>query len=125
MSVDILAERIRSALAGRKVTERRMFGGICFMLNGNMAIAASPNGLLVRVGKEGDQAALRRPGTRPMIQRDRPMAGYLYVDETGTRTGRQLAAWVEIAMSHAATLPTKVRTKKPATSRNRTRRGPS
>lgn len=125
MSVDILAERIRSALAGKKVTEQRMFGGICFMLNGNMAIAASPNGLLVRVGKEGDAAALRRPGTRPMIQRDRPMAGYLYVDETGTRTSRQLAAWVEIAMAHAATLPAKVRTKNPATSRNRTRRGPS
>jgi len=125
MSVDILAERIRSALAGKKVTEQRMFGGICFMLNGNMAIAASPNGLLVRVGKEGNAAALQRPGTRPMIQRDRPMAGYLYVDETGTRTSRQLAAWVETAMAHAATLPAKVRAKKPATSRNRTRRGPS
>lgn len=120
MSIEILAERIRSAVAGRGVTEQRMFGGICFMLNGNMALAASPNGLLVRVGKEGNDAALERPGVRPMIQRGKPL-----VDETGTRTSRELAAWVKLSLAHASTLPAKVRPEKPATSPNRARRGRS
>ena len=125
MSIEILAERIRSAVAGKGVTEQRMFGGICFMLNGNMAIAASPNGLLVRVGKEANDAALERPGVRPMIQRGKPLAGYIYVDETGTRTSRELAAWVKLSLAHVATLPAKVRPEKPATSPNRARRGRS
>ena len=123
MRSEILAERIRSALAGKlagkEVAEQRMFGGICFMLNGNMAVAASPNGLLVRIGKEGNDAALERPGVRPMIQRGKPLAGYVYVDETGTTTSKQLAAWVQLALAHAATLPAKAPPKKTATSTNR------
>ena len=91
-----------------------MFGGICFMLNSNMALGASPNGLLVRVGKAGNDAALKRPGARPMIQRGKPMAGYLYVDENGTRRDRGLGTWIDIALTHVATLPAKT---KPAASK--------
>jgi TfoX/Sxy family transcriptional regulator of competence genes len=130
MSIDILADRLRIALAGHKFTERRMFGGVCFMLNGNMALAASPNGLLVRVGKEGNDAALRKPGVRPMIQRGKPLAGYIYVDETGAATARQLSGWVETAVTHVSTLPANARPAKgparqSATQRTSTKRGKS
>jgi TfoX/Sxy family transcriptional regulator of competence genes len=112
MSIDILADRLRIALAGHRFTEQRMFGGVCFMLNGNMALAASRNGLLVRVGKEGNDAALRKPGVRPMIQRGTPLAGYIYVDETGAGTARQLSEWAETAVTHVSTLPRKTRPSK-------------
>lgn len=60
---EALAGRIRAALAGRRSAEQRMFGGICFMVDGNMAVGTSVRGMLVRVGKEGHAAALRRsPG---------------------------------------------------------------
>jgi len=107
MSVDRLAERIRTALAGKKITEQVMFGGICFMFRGNMTVGASPRGLLVRVGKEGNAAALKRKGARQMIQGDRTMLGYLFVDEQGTRSDKDLAGWIDIAVAHVATLPAK------------------
>ena len=77
MAVDEgLAERMRSALAGTgAVREVRMFGGLCFMLNGNMVAGTSKRGLLVRVGKEQQSAALARPGTKLMEMTGRPMEG--------------------------------------------------
>lgn len=107
MSVDRLAERVRQALAGRNITEQTMFGGICFMLNGNMALSASPNGLLVRVGKEGRDAALRRKGARPMVMGGRTMAGYVFVDEAAMKSAAALKGWIDRGLAHAATLPPK------------------
>ena len=112
-----LVERVR-AIAGKRFTEQTMFGGICFMLNGNMALGASPRGLLVRVGKDGHAAAMKRPGTRPMIQRGRPMEGYLYVDAEGTKRDGDLKGWIDTAIAHVATLPAKKKAK-PATVRAR------
>ena len=112
MAGQALADRVRAILDGRKgVTERPMFGGICFMLNGNMMLgASSARGLLVRVGKDGHAAALARPHTRPMEMRGRPMAVYLYVDDAGTRREADLRTWVDAAMAFAVTLPPKAGT---------------
>ena len=75
-----LAGAVRSALIGMKpVTEVKMFGGIGFMLNGHLLVAASKRGLLLRVGTDRQSQALAKPGTRQMEMRGRPMAGYVYV----------------------------------------------
>jgi hypothetical protein len=109
VSNTVLADRIRAMLAGKRTTEQVMFGGICFMLNGNMALGASPRGLLVRVGKAGHAAALKRAGTRPMVMRSKTMEGYIHVDEAGTARDRDLERWIDIAMAHAASLPAKTK----------------
>jgi hypothetical protein len=112
-----LAERVRGALGALKVTEQPMFGGICFMLNGNMLVGASPRGLLVRVGKEGNDAALARPHARMMEQGGRSMAGYIIVANEGVARDKDLKAWLDMAVDHVRTLPTKAKKappKKPA-----------
>lgn len=118
-----LADRIRAMLAGERITEQRMFGGICFMLNGNMMLAASPaRGLLVRVGKAGYPAAMKRPGTRPMEMRGRTMEGYLYVDDARIARDRDLRTWVDTALAFTATLPAKGKAKPEAKARPAPRR---
>lgn len=107
MAVEQLVARVRTALAGRKFAEQAMFGGTAFMVAGNMAFSASPRGLLVRVGKDAMAAALKRKGTRPMIMGERVMSGYVFVDDEGTATAKDLAGWIDIALGHVATLPAK------------------
>jgi TfoX/Sxy family transcriptional regulator of competence genes len=81
-----LAAGVRAALSGAgTVREVKMFGGIGFMLNGNMIAGASKRGLLVRVGKDRQHDALARPGARPMKMKDRTMEGYIYVDPPACR----------------------------------------
>jgi TfoX/Sxy family transcriptional regulator of competence genes len=76
-----LTERMRAVLIGAGVVrEVKMFGGLCFMLNGNMVAGTSKRGLLVRVGKDQQLDALSRPGAKPMEMAGRPMAGYIFVD---------------------------------------------
>jgi hypothetical protein len=104
-----LEDRLRKAMTGRRATEQKMFGGTCFHVGGNMAICASKRGLLVRVGADGMDAALKRAGTRPMEMRGRAMTGYLYVDDTGTRRDSDIKAWVERAVAFAITLPPKAK----------------
>jgi TfoX/Sxy family transcriptional regulator of competence genes len=107
MSVDRLAERVRTAFAGKTFSEQSMFGGIAFMLDGNMAVSVSKRGLLARVGKDGYAAALKRKGARPMIMGGRTMSGYVFVDEDGTKTDRDLKGWLDSALKHSSTLPAK------------------
>ncbi|MEO8667086.1 MAG: TfoX/Sxy family protein [Bauldia sp.] len=102
-----LAERVRGLLFGPHVTEKKMFGGICFLFDGNMVLGASPRGLLVRVGKEAHDAALKKPATRPMQQANRTIPGYIVVGEEGLRRDADLKAWVDLARAHIATLPPK------------------
>jgi len=102
-----LAENVRKALSGVSgVTEVKMFGGIGFMLHGNMAVAASDRGLLVRVGKEGDAEALRLPGASAMVMRGRTMTGYVRVAGIPL-DARTVKGWVERARAHVNTLPPK------------------
>jgi TfoX/Sxy family transcriptional regulator of competence genes len=112
MAVDgDLSDRVRAALADRgSVREVKMFGGIGFMLNGNLALGSSKRGLLVRVGKENQADALARPGARPMIMRGRAMDGYVYVDPPALDS-RSVRAWVQLAISFVETLPPKAEQK--------------
>jgi TfoX/Sxy family transcriptional regulator of competence genes len=118
---DELAASLRAALAGMaSVREVRMFGGIAFMLNGNMIAVASKRGLLVRVGKEQQPDALSRPGARPMEMRGRTMEGYVYVDPP-TLTDGAVQEWLRLALAFVETLPPKVSGAKPARTKGKTK----
>ena len=110
---DDLAARVRAALSGAgTIREVKMFGGIGFMQNGNMVVAVSKRGLLVRVGKDGQHDALGRPGARPMEMRGRPMEGYVYVD-LPVLTAGAVKAWIQLALTFVQTLPPKAPGAKP------------
>jgi TfoX/Sxy family transcriptional regulator of competence genes len=110
---DPLVLRVRTALAGAgALREVKMFGGVGFMLNGNMVAAASPRGVLLRIGKDRYREALARPGTRPMEMRGRPMEGYIYVDPTGLDDAA-LREWLSLAATFVKTLPPKSQSAKP------------
>ena len=106
-----LAERIRELVAGEKgLTERKMFGGLAFLIGGNMAVAASgQGGALVRVDPaQSDKLVATTPATE-MVMRGRPMAGWLRVESGDLRTQRQLAKWVRLGTTYARSLPAKKR----------------
>jgi len=103
-----LAERVRRALAGQPgLTEKKMFGGIAFMLRGNMSCGIVSDKLMVRVGPERYDEALAQPHAQPMDFTGRPMRGMLYVTPEGIRTDEALARWVRRGVEFAATLPPK------------------
>jgi TfoX/Sxy family transcriptional regulator of competence genes len=105
---EVLAERVRDALALREeLGERRMFGGIAFMLAGNMACGVLGEDLIVRVGPNEDERALAEPHTRPFDFTGRPMKGFVVVSPEGTATDEALAEWVESGADLAASLPPK------------------
>ena len=93
-----------------------MFGGIGFMLNGNLLAGASSRGLLLRVGREREGEALTRPGARPMVMRGRTLEGYVYVDPPAL-SPEAVRGWIELALPYVRTLPpkaAKTRRRKPA-----------
>jgi TfoX/Sxy family transcriptional regulator of competence genes len=104
-----LADRIRELLPNRRaVVEKKMFGGLAFLVNGNMAVAASgQGGILVRVDPEESDALISSTKAFPMEMRGRPMQGWLRVDAENVRTKAQLAKWVERGTSYARSLPPK------------------
>jgi TfoX/Sxy family transcriptional regulator of competence genes len=104
-----LAERIRELVAGeRGVTEQKMFGGLAFLLNGNMAIAASgQGGLLVRVDPAESDALVAKTGAQVMEMRGREMPGWLRVDAGDVLTKAQLSKWVGHGVSFARSLQAK------------------
>jgi len=83
-----------------------MFGGIGFMLNGNLVAAASKRGLLVRVGKERQDDALAQQGARPIVMRGRTMEGYVYVDPPALKN-QAVQKWLRLAVAFVQTLPPK------------------
>jgi TfoX/Sxy family transcriptional regulator of competence genes len=104
-----LAERIRALLAGdADVTEQRMFGGLAFLIGGNMAVAASgQGGLMVRVDPEETEALVAEPHARSFEMRGREMRGWLRVDTEGVQTEPELATWVQRGATYARSLPPK------------------
>ena len=104
-----LANRIRELTAGEAgVTEKKMFGGLAFLIGGNMAVAASgQGGLLVRVDPEESDELVAKPHAAPMVMRGREMQGWLRVDDEGVRTKRQLEPWVKRGVGYARSLPPK------------------
>ena len=113
---DLLAT-VREALAAA-VHEIKMFGGIGFMLNGNLLVAVSSRGLLARVGKEAEREALTRAGASPMIMRGRLMAGYIRVDASALDE-HAVVSWVHLARAFVKTLPKKKPTPKSSTGAGR------
>ncbi len=105
---EALAERVRDVLDLREgIEERRMFGGIAFMLHGNMAVGILGEDLMVRLGREEAEKALAEPHTRPFDFTGRPMKTTIYVSPEGTRSEEDLAGWVDAGADHAASLPPK------------------
>jgi TfoX/Sxy family transcriptional regulator of competence genes len=104
-----LSDRIRSHLGAHPhVTEQKMFGGRCFMLDGNMLLGPTKDGgMLVRVGKDRYQHALALPGARPMIMGARTMSGFIEVTGDVLEDDDVLLDWIELARSFVATLPAK------------------
>ena len=104
-----LANRIRELLGSeRGVEEKRMFGGLAFLINGNMSVAASvQGGLLVRVPPEDTDKLLARAHVGPMVMAGREARGWLCVDTDGVQTKRQLQGWVTRGVGYARSLPPK------------------
>ena len=104
-----LADRIRELIAGETgVTEKKMFGGLSFLIGGNMAIAASgQGGILVRIDPTTSDRLVATSKAQVAVMRGRPMAGWLRVDADQLRGRPQLAKWVERGTTYARSLPTK------------------
>lgn len=105
-----LADRIRVLLAAQTgVVEKRMFGGIAFLLNGNMCVGVLKDEMIVRMSPEAAEHALSRPGTRPfqVSMRKKPIAGWLFVSVDVLKTAAILGRWVDQCVTFAAALPPK------------------
>lgn len=109
-----LAERITQLLAAHKAVEqKRMFGGVCFLLRGHMCCGVAGNKLMVRVGPDRYEALLQKPHVKPMDFTGRPLRGFVFVTPQGLRTRAALKAWLNLGVRYAASLPPK-RKPKPA-----------
>ncbi|HEY1317161.1 MAG TPA: TfoX/Sxy family protein [Gaiella sp.] len=106
---EALAARIRELVGGgADVAERKMFGGLAFLVGGHMAVAASgQGGILVRVDPDASEDLVAKTGASPMEMRGRRMAGWLRVDASDVDTEPELAVWVERGVGYARTLPPK------------------
>lgn len=105
-----LATRVRRALDDtRGVVEKRMFGGVAFLVNGNMGVGIHRDELVVRIDPEGTEAALGEPGVRPFDITGRPMRGWLLVGGAGIEKPPALRKWVARGVKFASTLPKKRR----------------
>lgn len=103
-----LAERIRSSLGKRKgLVEKKMFGGVAFLLNGNMCVGVHKSDLIVRLAPEETETALAQPHTRRFDLTGRPMKGWILVQSAGLNTEAKLRSWVQVAVEYAAALTAK------------------
>jgi TfoX/Sxy family transcriptional regulator of competence genes len=101
-----LAERIREALVARRdVEEKKMMGGLAFMVSGKMCVGIIGDELMARIGPAEYDAALTRRGCREMDFTGRPMKGYVFVGSEGIRTKGALAAWIDLALRYNKSLP--------------------
>jgi hypothetical protein len=103
-----LAEEIRARIGRHSgLTEKQMFGGIAFMLHGNMAVGVSGHELMVRVGKDAHEEAVSRPGARIFDLSARPMRGWILVSPEGFPTDTDLDNWIQQGIVYAESLPPK------------------
>jgi TfoX/Sxy family transcriptional regulator of competence genes len=105
---EALAQRVRTLLARTPgLTEKKMFGGLAFLLNGNMCCGVTGSRLMLRVGDEQYQAALSSPHAREMDFTGRPMRGFVYITSRGIETDKDLAGWIQQALDFVGPLPAK------------------
>jgi TfoX/Sxy family transcriptional regulator of competence genes len=103
-----LAYRIRDILSDRSdVVEKKMFGGLTFMVSGNMCVGVSKDRLMVRVGPEQFADAVAQPHARPMDMQGKPMKGFIFVDDGGFASDGDLKTWVQRGLNFVQTLPAK------------------
>jgi hypothetical protein len=106
---EVLADRLRSCLSGEPgLTEKRMFGGLAFLINGNMAVSASgQGGLLLRVSPSDTEGLVQPPQIQRFVMRGREMDGWLRVDAAAVETDDALRGWVAQGVAYARALPAK------------------
>jgi TfoX/Sxy family transcriptional regulator of competence genes len=105
---EALAQRMRTKLKGQRgLIEKRMFGGIGFLVHGNLACGVHKNEMIVRLGMDKFDAALKRPGARIFDMTGKPMQGWLLVSANGYKSEAALTAWIKESLSFAKSLPAK------------------
>jgi TfoX/Sxy family transcriptional regulator of competence genes len=103
-----LAARLRALLEGNgAVAEKKMFGGLAFLVNGNMSVGVHKDWLIARLSAEAAAEALQRPGAKVMDITGRPMKGWLMIAPDGVASDESLRAWVEESVAFAGSLPSK------------------
>lgn len=103
-----LAQRMRDLIGESSSTqERKMFGGLAFMIHGNMCIGVCDDMLMLRLGEAGATSGLKEPNTKPMDFTGKPMKTMLFVLPDGIKTDKQLQDWMQKGISFALTLPSK------------------
>jgi len=105
---ELLTARMRGVLSLQKgLEEKKMFGGVGFLIHGNLVCGVNKNNLIVRVGPAYHAQALNRPHTRPFDITGRPMAGWVMVEPEGCATEKALADWIQLGVAFANSLPEK------------------
>ena len=103
-----LEDRIAAALGPFQTEQKRMFGGLCFMLNGNMLVGTFRRGMMARVAKADHGAAMKLPGASPMEMKGRVMEGFILITAEAVENDKALQEWIDRALAYNATLPVKV-----------------
>jgi TfoX/Sxy family transcriptional regulator of competence genes len=103
----LLEDRLANALGAFETESKRMFGGTCFMLNGNMLLGTFRGGLMVRLSKASHTDALKLPGARAMEMKGRVMEGFILIDADSVEDDASLQRWVDMALAYNSTLPAK------------------
>lgn len=106
-ATEVLVNRVRDRLADQPIIAKRMFGGLTFMLNGNMLCCISKKGLMVRVGAAAEPEALTRPNATPCLGAGRPMVGFIMVGPDGVADDADLEGWLGLALAYVELLPPK------------------
>ena len=105
---EILVSRLQKILSGRQgIDEKKMFGGLSFLVNGKMFCGVLKNDLVVRVNPHDSETLLKRAHVRPMDFTGRPMKGFLYVGLDGCKTDEDLQGWVDLSLNFMESLPVK------------------
>lgn len=107
LSAMTLEDRLSLALGPFPTIRKRMFGGLCFMLNGNMLMGTFRGGLMARVAKEDHEKVLKISGASEMVMKDRVMLGFILIDADSVEEDTALQRWVDLALAYNATLPAK------------------
>ncbi len=102
---DNLVQRVRRALANENVVERKMFGGLTFMVSGHMCCGVENQRMMVRVGPVNYETSLRRSGVKPFDATGKPMKGMVWVEPDALRSSSQLENWVEKGLIYVRSLP--------------------
>ena len=108
MAYDLdLANRIKSLLVDEGIVERKMFGGVGYLLHGNMVCGVHGENLIARVGPQHNANALKEPGAHPFDMTGRPMTGWVEIDKAAIEEEKSLNKWIQMAVRYCQTLPPK------------------